>query len=160
MTVRLHRFGRPITIFARLNNIATDQTTRQPNTVHVKTDEIQPRSRNIRAARFCYYASLAVGFPLWLLTTFVLIIWVGLGILPPADIGPIEMSSPSALQTGVLRGAAVLFFVVYPLSFLWAYRLNHQPRVVFAVMLLPVLTFVYALACFPAQIPTKRRRLV
>jgi hypothetical protein len=115
----------------------------------VKTDEEQPLSGSIRAVRWFYYASMAVGFPLWLLVTFALVasVWLTLWQLP--DIGPVEFESPSAMQTGILRAAGLVFFVVYPAAFFWAYRITQQPWVLFATLLLPVLTFCYAAAYFP-----------
>lgn len=92
---------------------------------------------------------MAVGFPLWLLVTFFLVASLWFAILPLPDIGPVELQLPSASQTGVIRAAAILFFVVYPVVFLWAYRISRQPWVVFVSMLLPVLAFCYAVACFP-----------
>jgi hypothetical protein len=92
---------------------------------------------------------MAVGFPLWLLVTFILVAWVRFTLWPLPDIGPVEFHSPSAMQTGVLSAAGVLFLVVYPAAFFWAHRITHQPWVVFAAMLLPVLTFCYGVAYFP-----------
>jgi hypothetical protein len=115
----------------------------------VKTDEAQPISRSIRAVRWFYYTTMVVGFPLWLLVTFVLVAWVWFAVWPLPDIGPVELESPSALQTGLLRAAGLVFFVVYPAAFFWAYRITRQPWVLFAIMLLPVLTFCYAAAYFP-----------
>jgi hypothetical protein len=115
----------------------------------VKTNEEQPLSGSIRAVRWFYYASMAVGFPLWLLVTFALVTWVWFTLWPLPDIGPVEFESPSAMQTGLLRAAGLVFFVVYPAAFFWAYRITRQPWVLFAAMLLPVLTFCYAAAYFP-----------
>ena len=121
----------------------------QLKTSLVKTDEAQPLSRSIRAVRWFYYASMAVGFPLWLMVTFALVAWVWFTFWPLPDIGPVEFESPSAIQTGLLMAAGLVFFAVYPAAFFWAYRITRQPWVLFASMLLPVLTFCYAVAYFP-----------
>ena len=115
----------------------------------MKSDEAQPLSRSTRVVRLFYYTGMAVGFLLWLLVTFILVAWVRFTLWPLPDIGPVEFQSPSAMQTGVLRAAGIMFFVVYPAAFFWAHRITHQPWVVFAVMLLPVLTFCYGVCCFP-----------
>jgi hypothetical protein len=53
----------------------------------VKPDEEQPLSGSIRAVRVFYYASMAVGFPLWLLIAFVIVASVWFTVGPPPDIG-------------------------------------------------------------------------
>ena len=115
----------------------------------MKTDEEQPLSGNMRAVRLFYYASIAVGFPLWLLVTVALVASVWFTLWPLPDIGPVEFESPSAMQTGILRAAGFVFFVVYPAAFFWGYRITRQPWVLFAILLLPVFTFCYAAAYFP-----------
>ena len=92
---------------------------------------------------------MAVGFPLWVLVTFTLVAWVWFTLWALPDIGPVEFQSPSAMQTAVLRAAGIMFFVVYPAAFFWAYRITRQPWVVFAAMLLPILTFCYGVSHFP-----------
>lgn len=115
----------------------------------VKSDEEQPLRSSIRAVRWFYYSSMVAGFPLWMLVTFALVAWVWFTLWPLPDIGPVEFESPTAVQTGVLRVAGLMFFVVYPAAFFWAYRITRQPWALFATMLLPVLTFCYAVAYFP-----------
>lgn len=115
----------------------------------MKPKEVQPLSRSIRVVRWIYYASMAVGFPLWLLVAFIHFAWVWFALWPIPDNETIEFQSPSAKQTAVLSAAAMMFFVVYLVSLFWAYRITRQPWVLFASMLLPVLTFCYAVVQFP-----------
>jgi hypothetical protein len=115
----------------------------------VKPDEEQPLSGSIRAVRVFYYASMVVGFPLWLLIAFGIVASVWFTVWPLPDIGPVEFEPPSTTQTGILRAAGIVFFVVYPAAFGWAYRITRQPWVLFATLLLPVLTFCYDATCCP-----------
>jgi hypothetical protein len=112
----------------------------------VTSDEAQPLSRSIRAVRMFYYASMAVGYPLWLLVTLVLVARTWLTLWPLPDTGPVELQSPSAVQTGVLGLAGFVFFIVYQAVFFWAHRITHHPWVVFAAMLMPVLTLFYGVS--------------
>jgi hypothetical protein len=115
----------------------------------VSIDEAQPLSRRIRAVHWLYYASMTLGLPLWLLVTVMLVAWLRFALSPLPDIGPIEYQFPSAAETGVLKAAGIAFFMVYLAAFIWAHRITRQPWVVFASMLLPVLTFSYAVVFFP-----------
>jgi hypothetical protein len=111
--------------------------------------EAPPGRRLIKGIRWLYFASIVVGFPLWLLVAFVLMAWVRMALSPIPDVGPIEFQSPSATQMAVLCGAGIAFLLIYPAAFFWAYRITRHPWIVFAAMLVPVLAFCYAVAYFP-----------
>lgn len=123
-----------------------------------KLDKEQPISKGIRAVRWFYYANLAVGFPLWLLTAFILVAWVWFTVSPLPDIGPVESQSPSNTQVAVMKAAVIAFFFIYPAAFGWAYRITRQSWIVFSAMLLPVLAFCYSVAYFPITDSNAQKR--
>ena len=124
----------------------------------MKPNEAQPLSKSTRVVRWLYGASMAAGFPLWFFVSFTLVVWVWVSIRPLPDIGPEEFPSPSAMQTGVMRVASLLFFVIYPAAFFEAHRITRQPWVVFAAMLLPVLMLCFAAYHFPITEPNSVER--
>ena len=103
----------------------------------------------IRAVRWIYYLTMTAAFPLWLLVTFILVVWLRLVISPLTEYSSLETTSPSLEQTRLMGAACIAFFLLYPATLFGAHRITRGPWVVFAAPLLPVLAFCHAVTSFP-----------